>query len=734
MQECDWRTELFIEVPQHTVAGSSKELSQVDSNGELRYVPEGPNAACMKSSEMGNVDELSQLAFRQIHVDFHTSEKVHDIASKLDSDEFAGVLKRAHVNAVTLFARCHHGWLYYDSGRFPERKHPHLQKDLLREQIASCANNEIDVSIYTSVQHDHYSAVKHPEWCCFDETGKIICFHKVFEPGFNRILCVNSPYRDFLKEHIKELCESFEVRGLFFDIVRPYVCSCRHCSDKMKALGIEPMEEKNREAFALRTISEFKLDMSEFIRSLNSGCRIFYNSGSISPHQADSFDAYTHFELESLPSTYGYLSFHALGSYARQRFSEVTGMTSRFHKNWGDFHSYRHPVAMEFECFRTLAEGMKCCVGDHLHPEGEMCSQSYRSIEKIYSRIETLEPYCVSATPLAEVGVVFPDHAPFPDGVVPESLLGVTDLLLRNKYQFDVIDSDQDFSAYTVLILPDEVRLDREKEDKIAAYMRNGGKVLASHNAGRREQSAEFLEALGVEFISEPEFSVEYVSLSDEWPGTAANDSQGHVLLERKQEYVMYEGGLVVRPAVNAKQLASTVSPYFERKYDSFFSHLHAPSSGRETGAAIVKGENAVYFAHPIFKIYREHGPFWCENMFYDALDSLLSSKIVEMQAPSHVICKVHTQDQQNRLVVHVLNYRSYKKGKDLEQVDEVVPLFDVNVSVKTTREVCSVAQTTDQAELPFEQKDGRVHFSLPRIDGYQVIVLSFTAEGNAEK
>lgn len=74
------------------------------------------------------------LPFREIHLDFHTSEVIEGIAREFDSEEFASVLERARVNSITCFARCHHGWLYYDSKQFPERNHPHLERrDLLRE-------------------------------------------------------------------------------------------------------------------------------------------------------------------------------------------------------------------------------------------------------------------------------------------------------------------------------------------------------------------------------------------------------------------------------------------------------------------------------------------------------------------------------------------------------------------------------------------------------------------------
>jgi Hypothetical glycosyl hydrolase 6 len=64
------------------------------------------------------------------------------------------------VNSISCFARCHHGWLYFDSKAFPERKHPHLQKELPPQQIEACHRRGIRVPIYITVQWDHYTATR----------------------------------------------------------------------------------------------------------------------------------------------------------------------------------------------------------------------------------------------------------------------------------------------------------------------------------------------------------------------------------------------------------------------------------------------------------------------------------------------------------------------------------------------------------------------------------------------
>lgn len=51
---------------------------------------------------------MSKIRYRQVHLDFHTSEYIPDIAADFDKDEFAKTLEEAHVDSITCFARCHH--------------------------------------------------------------------------------------------------------------------------------------------------------------------------------------------------------------------------------------------------------------------------------------------------------------------------------------------------------------------------------------------------------------------------------------------------------------------------------------------------------------------------------------------------------------------------------------------------------------------------------------------------
>jgi hypothetical protein len=248
---------------------------------------------------MGEFD----LRFRQIHLDFHTSEFIDGVCSQFYPEEFAAILEKARLNSITCFARCHHGWIYSDTQLNPERRHPHLAINLLKTQIDACHDRNIRVPIYTSAQWDHYTASQHPEWLALDEKGHYSSFlgTSPFEAGFYRDLHLNSPYVEtFLKPHVREILESLPTDGLFFDVVRPLPCVFRYCRAKMELGGLDFSDAHDRQRFALQTINQFMLDMTQFIRQFDYECAIFYNAGHIGTRHRSIADAYTYFELKSL--------------------------------------------------------------------------------------------------------------------------------------------------------------------------------------------------------------------------------------------------------------------------------------------------------------------------------------------------------------------------------------------------------------------------------------------------
>jgi len=657
------------------------------------------------------------LRFRQIHLDFHTSQHIPGIGSQFDPEEYAATLQKAHVDSITTFARCHHGYIYFDTKKFPERRHPNLTRNLLKEQIEVCHKRGIRVPIYITVQWDHFTASEHSEWICVNDQGAFIGTPP-FQAGFYRTMCVNTPYVEkFLKPHVQEVLQTLPVDGIFFDIVSPQPCTCTKCRAEMEADGQDPSDAETRMRHGVKVLNSFKRDMTRFVRKWNKDCTIFYNAGHVGPRHRAVADAYTHFELESLPSGgWGYLHFPSTIRYARNLGLDCLGMTGKFHTSWGDFHSFKNPQALQFECFHMLALNAKCSVGDQLHPTGKICHATYDLIGSVYAEVEKKEPWCAGAKALTDVGVFSPEEflGAAPWGL-PEPTMGVTRMLQEGAQQFDFIDSSSDLSPYKVLVLPDEIPVSDALAAKLEKYLAGGGSLIASYHSGlTAKKDATGLKALGVKLKGDAPFSPDFIVPHKEvGAGLPAT------------EHVMYLKGMEVEALPGSEVLADVIAPYFNRTWQHFCSHAHTPSAGEVRYPGIVRNGNAIYFAHPIFTQYNKNAPRWCKKLFLNALALLLPEPLVRLDAPTTTLSALNEQPASNRQVLHLLHYVPERRGKDFDIIEDVIPIFGVKVSVRVPGKVKAVACVPQQEAVKFKQKDGRVEFTLKKLDGHQMIELS---------
>ncbi|MHB1294584.1 MAG: beta-galactosidase trimerization domain-containing protein [Anaerolineae bacterium] len=659
---------------------------------------------------------MDSLPMRQVHLDFHTAGQIPGVGAEWDAARFVETLRRAHVNSITCFARCHHGYVYYGPTRFT--RHPTLRVDLLNEQIAACHRAGIRVPIYVTVGWDELSAARHPEWQEVAPDGKR-GVNGPLQAGWKK-LCLNTPYLDYVEAQTREVLGLFgdEVDGLFFDIVAQNACVCPQCLQGMLQAGLNPERGDDRRSYAQQVVNACRRRLGALVPG-RPDCTVFYNAGHISPSVRDTLDTYTHLELESLPSTgqWGYNHFPILVRYIRTLGKPQLGMTGKFHTSWGDFGSLKNPAALEFECNQMLANGAACSIGDQLHPRGALNEAAYDLIGTVYADVEAKEPWCIGAVPQADVAVLNVEAVSRHDGWVDSSNAGALRMLQEGHHQFDYVDGAADWSSYRVLVLPDKVPLDEHLADKVQRYLDAGGKVIASHRSGLKPDGSGFaLEAFGVAYAGETAQAPDYLMRRPELPSSLA-----------ATEYVMYERGLAVRPLPGTMSLADSLAPYFERNWAHFCSHQHTPPDPEHPNVnpAITRSAagNVIYLAHPIFQGYRRQAPLWYKSLFLAALQMLLPDPLVTCQAPSTAQVTLTRQEAQGRTIAHLLHYIPERRGTEFDIIEDVIPLYRVGLAFRVPQQPKRVYLAPQGTELAYSYDAGVVRVVVPEVMGHQMVV-----------
>ena len=670
------------------------------------------------------------LRYRQIHLDFHTSEQLTNIGGEFDGTAWAQQLVDAHVDSITCFARGHHGMIFYDTQAHPERRHPHLQCNLLAEQIEAGHTRDIRVPIYTTVQWDYYTAQREPQWLQVAADGSIQG-QMPYEAGFYAKLCLNTPYVELLTAHVDDMFALLPaVDGLFFDIVQDQDCSCPACRQEMLARGIDPSCGAERLAFGQEVTDRFKQAMSAHVRSHSQDCTIFYNSGHVGPRQRATGQTYSHWEIESLPSGgWGYMHFPLSQRYARTTGHDGLGMTGKFHTSWGDFQSYKNEAALQFECFQMLALNAKCSIGDQLHPTGRLDQATYDLVGPVYREVARKEPWCRGAIPVTDIGVYNVEE--FTGERLTAETVGAVRMLQEGGHQFDVVDSETSWDGYRLLILPDAVTLDENLARKVTTFLAAGGKLIATFESGLTPDRSDFalaewgvhktgdgpVDANGslVRGLNFPKGDyVDYLRAEGALAGGLRNT-----------EYVMYMRGLEVEASEGTAILAKMVPAYFDRTWQHFCSHRQTPSSGELAGPAAVRAGEVIYFAHPIFRQYNQNAPRWCKQLVLNALDMLLPDPLLRHDGPSGLLTSVNEQPAENRWVVHLLHYVPERRGQDFDVIEDVLPLYDLPLSLRLPGPVAVVRCVPDGETLAFSEAMGRLSFTVPKLEGHQIVEVA---------
>jgi hypothetical protein len=658
-----------------------------------------------------------QFPFRQIHLDFHTSPFIPGIGSEFDAKTFVQTMKRAHVNSVTVFAKCHHGHLYYDTKH--EARHPHLKPGLnmLGEQVEALHREGIRAPIYISVQCDEYAADTRPEWIAREPDGKPVGAGP-YSPGW-QILDMNSPYQDYLAEQTAEILKLFKpVDGIFFDMCWDQSSSSNYAVESMLKRGLNPEDQTDRGEHSRWVAFQYMDRFYKMVKENNSEATVAFNSRALS-RIAEEVRWLGQVEIEALPTGgWGYMYFPKFVRSSRHYGLPYMGMTARFHKSWADFGGLKPRAALEYETMQMLAHGAACSIGDQMHPRGTLDPAAYDLIGKVYARVESLEPFVRDAQSVTQIGVFAPLTGGYhvPGGGTDE---GVVRALQQLQHQFDFLDASIDparLSKYDLVILADAVDYSGDLKSKVDAYVKQGGKLLCTGLSGLSADAKHVLcDALPIIAEGISPFLDAYVRITDD----ALNRDVP------RTDHVTYDRGTRVKASSAGTSLARVVDPYFDRSWKHFSSHFQTPPDKESGFDAVVVGKNFAYVSIPLFASFGQHGSAFLRTMLRNLLDRLLPEPIVRVNgAPTGLEATLSKQGP--RTIAHLLYYVPERRTPKLDLIDDVVPIHGLTLDLRWpgAKPARVTTQPDGKSITEVTLDGGRLKLKLPPLVGHTAVVI----------
>jgi hypothetical protein len=659
---------------------------------------------------MSDMKKFPKLPFRQIHLDFHTSEYLKNIGVDFEKKAFQECLTTGHVDSITLFATCHHGWTYYDSRLW--EKHPHMTDFLLPKMLEAANEIGVQTPIYLTVGWNERVGRLHPDWVVKKRDGSRCSVRSKaneMRQGWQRI-CLNTPYLEELIQITNEIMIQFNPVGLFYDIVWEQPCYCDSCLKSMNDQGIDIDDDIEVIGFARQVYLNYLQKITRAVWDRNSETRVYHN-GADKKGRDDILPYYSHYEIESLPTTNwcgGYESFPQKARYFQYKVSDFLGMTGKFHESWGEFGGYKNPDALRYETMRMIMYGGKCSVGDQMLPEGSLDPDTYGIIGRAYAEVKSKEAWCENVTSIADIGVVCPS-AIARDINLESAEIGASMMLSENQFLFDMIDQKADFLNYKLLILPDYVLIDDEILGKLNNYLSRGGKIMASGLSGMDSLNEEFKLDYGANYIGESDWYIDF---------TIVKDSISKNIV--RSPYFNFLPGPNLG-LTDGEVLADTVAPHFNRTSEKFCSHGNTPPGNLAGYPSVIRKGDIIYIGPKVFTMYREKGMKLHRDLVRNCMDLLIDKKRLITNLPSGAQVSFNQIKGGNK-VLHILYASPILRG-NIPVIEDIVPLNNIQISICVST-VSRVLLVPENKELDFTFENEVCSFVIPIINLHQMVEI----------
>lgn len=647
---------------------------------------------------------------RMIHLDGHISPLIENMGRDFDADVFEQTLREEKATAVTLFAKCHHGYTTYPSA--VGTMNPHLTFDLLGEEIRAAHRAGVRANIYIPIGWSALDVAEHPEWRAYEFSTKAVCNnHYDFSAGPDgRIpdgcwinLCPAGPYGDYLIALTREVCERYRpVDGLFFDITLYRTsCVCPDCVRGMKALGFDPENEEDAKAYHLKKRNELFEKLHAVMRETSPDADFFLNGSCSAVRDGVDYRSYheqdTHFELEEMPSWGGdYDAVQYKARYLEKYGKPIVGMTGKFHLGWGEFGGFKTVRNLRYEAANCLSLGLGLCIGDQIHPYGTIEEEAKHLISETFGYIKKREDLCFPTESVTDFGVFYTENE--------ACIAGLNALLLQLKVDYVFLHEPEMLARCRCVILPPDAALSGEMKSALDRYLANGGRLLVIGEAVKHYPIA------GIAALSPSVFDVDYIRCGDVCPSA----------------FVTHHSAFRVK-AEHAEILAGVEEPFFSRTYAHYCSHLHAPSTGVSAAyPAACRVGNVVYMAHDIPTEYGEYGQICLRDYFSFVLEKVYPERLLRVTglfAAGRV--RIRRRRDAEQYIVHLLYAQPVHSGC-ATVIDDTPPVSDITLTFDLPETIKDARLFGCDEPLGFSQKDGKTIVRVPAICSDALLVLSY--------
>jgi Hypothetical glycosyl hydrolase 6 len=676
-------------------------------------------------------------AWRRVVIDMHIPDWDPRFFSRLDADRCIEAFAKARVQSAVFYAQSHVGLFNYPTR--VGRAHAGLGgRDLVAEMQERCRAKGIAFVIYVSLVFDRYAYDAHPEWRGMDPLG---CDKFEFgAKGRYGLLCPNSPYREYVRAWVEELCGRYDFDGIRFDMTYwPGVCVCGHCRARWeREVGGEipgtvdwtdprwVLFQRKREEW----LADFASVATGTVRRLRPRASV--------EHQASTFPATWMFGVSHplVPQNdflEGDFYGSALqGSFARKLLGELTPNRPFCYETSASVdlrdHTGRKPEALlEVKASAAIADHAAFLYIDAIDPVGTVNPVAHERMGRVWGRLEKYYPE-LGGDRVADIAIYYSLDSKFdmrdngkpvaeaqPRDTHTPSAMNVASRLGSAHLPFTVITAAQlgRLGRFKVLVLPNVHHLSPAEAAAIRDYVRAGGCLYAScgtslvTTGGRRMDDFQLADVFGAGLVrADWSDRVHFLAPTEEGRGEFAGWTRG-------QPPILRGPGFEVRAAPGASVLATTTLPW-PAPEPTQFSSIHSDPPWEETPNPEVvlnrfgKGR-CIYCASPL-----EDAPGLAEG-FVALIRRLHGGFAFEADAPAWVELSLFSQPERGRHVLSLLSFQAEQPP---------LPVDGISVRLRIPAKVAAVRELPGGATVPHRLDGDTLVIDAPRLETLALFAL----------
>ncbi len=719
------------------------------------FLKAGPLLSCVSltAPPQGRGDWLHKSP-RVFLVDFQVPDPVDQSVpgmaehffQKLDVERLVDELNRAHVNVILTHAKCHEGNAYYNTRA--GHKHSDLGgRDLMAEFSRLCRARGLALLFYYAMSMDHRAFTEHPDYRMRDARGRDVVRksdNPLLLPRHSQrwLVCLNGPYRRYVKAMLGELSRGYDFDGFWLDVPRFEPCYCDACKAsygrdtgaEFPAQLLETDEARAYIRWRYDNNAQIMRDFFDLVHSANPRLTVAYNGTPFRSWETGD-------EVDYVSREYHYKEGPIRGSLnSRKQRAAKPGtpfemMVWRFaYPGRGvlsQCFQVRNTPALLTEMAAVVAHGGFPQYYDQIRPDGTLDGRSLDVLRPAMEAVKLRQGWGGVGEPVPYALILWSKategYAPHEARLLHEDAVeGVHSALVESHIPVGVI-TERDVAAgrwrgARVLVAPSAECMSAGCIAGLEKFVRAGGGLVVTNRSSLRDEEGVLRDnfglagLLGVDYTGMTEHLFTFYTLDRRHPVT------DHLPLDFPTTVVET---LQTRVRTHAREAAlGTITygmpgftmgtiPHQRTAWPSLTAREH--ERGRVVYASAALGAMYKRFSHADTRQLIVNAVKWAAG----------GPPPVTAQAPETVEMIPWRDERGKRTIIHVLN----RTGAGLAQgegamMHEVIPVHDITLRVKKGLGGNAAKAQPGDRPLPVRWEGDEMHIRLGRVDIWEIVVI----------